>query len=138
MYRSILVPLDGSSFSEHALPVAWHIARRSGAALHLIYVRVPSDPGEIQAEPILDAGADASAAGQEHESDYLNGLRERLVSTAAPPITYTTAAEDGPIARTLARAAVEGNADLIVMTTHGRGGLARLWLGSVADDLIRS
>ena len=38
----------------------------------------------------------------------------------------------------IARAAVEGNADLIVMTTHGRGGLARLWLGSVADDLIRS
>jgi nucleotide-binding universal stress UspA family protein len=118
--------------------VAWHIARRSGAALRLIHVHVPSEPGEIQAEPTISVGADVPASGQERKSDYLNGLRERLVSTAAPPITYTTTAEDGPIAHTLARAAVEGNADLIVMTTHGRGGLARLWLGSVADDLIRS
>lgn len=133
MYRSIFVPLDGSSFSEHALPVAMVLARRSGAALHVIHVQPPSVPGERDAEQTTGGRTGVSA----EPGDYLADLRDRLAAPSERTITYTTVTTDGSVARTLARAAAAGNANLIVMTTHGRGGPARLWLGSVADDLIR-
>jgi nucleotide-binding universal stress UspA family protein len=44
MYRSILVPLDGSAFGEHALPFALSLARRAGAQLHLAHIHVPPVP----------------------------------------------------------------------------------------------
>jgi nucleotide-binding universal stress UspA family protein len=127
MYRSILVPLDGSSFGEHALPLALSIACRAEAHLHLAHVH--------QASRL----ASDTAAEQEQRADegaYLDGLLRRLQASCDLPIT--TKLLDGPIAQALRDYAVEIQADLIVMTTHGRGALSRAWLGSIADALMRS
>jgi nucleotide-binding universal stress UspA family protein len=126
MYRSILVPLDGSSFGEHALPFALSIARRTGAQLHLAHVYSLPPP---TADDVVDAELRA------YEQAYLEGLVPRVQEHCAGPIT--TVLLDGPIAAELHDYAVAIEADLVVMTTHGRGAFSRFWLGSVADKLVR-
>jgi nucleotide-binding universal stress UspA family protein len=70
------------------------------------------------------------------QRDYLHGTAGRVKSEAASRVT--TAILEGEPAPALAGYARETGADLVVMTTHGRGGLERAWLGSVADELIRT
>jgi nucleotide-binding universal stress UspA family protein len=126
MYRSILVPLDGSAFGEHALPFALSLARRSGAQLHLAHVH--GLPAPIRAD-----ANDAELRG--YERMYLDGLVQRIEARWDVPIT--TRLLDGPVAQTLHEYAIACQADLMVMTTHGRGALSRFWLGSIADTVIR-
>jgi nucleotide-binding universal stress UspA family protein len=129
MYRSLLVPLDGSGLAEHALPLALSIARRTGATLHLVRVHTPV-PAGVEA---IDSTMDDSA--REEESIYLNAMTTRLTAAAAVPVSSRLL--DGPIAAVLDEHALAMGSDLIVMTTHGRGLFARFWLGSVADELAR-
>jgi nucleotide-binding universal stress UspA family protein len=135
MFSNLLVPLDGSPFSEHALPFACGIAQRSGAGLHLAHVHVLNDPIYIEGMPVVDA--ELHSLGREHERAYLAHIRDRLSATAKLSITCANLDSDGSVAGTLARYAETSAIDLVVMTTHGRGGLARAWLGSVADALVR-
>jgi nucleotide-binding universal stress UspA family protein len=128
MYRSILVPLDGSPFSEHALPVAAQIARLAGAPLQL--VRVVTN----------DHAADAvfGATGQypwQEGREYLHRAADLLERRAGLWPSFRLLG--GPVVDTLCEHATEQGPDLVVMTTHGRGPLSRLWLGSVADELVR-
>lgn len=131
MYRSILVPLDGSAFSEHALPIARTIARASGATLHLAQVHVPSVRHYMVGEPSIDASLDAE--NRERERAYLEAIPARLGIEA--DLTLTPVLLDGPIADALAAYRATSAIDLVVMTTHGRGGFTRLWLGSTANRL---
>jgi len=126
MYRSILVPLDGSAFGEYALPFALSLARRAGAQLHLAHVHVAP-------APILADANDTELRASERM--YFEGLVQRVEAHWDVPIT--TMLLDGPVAQTLHEYATASEADLIVMTTHGRGALSRFWLGSIADTLIR-
>jgi nucleotide-binding universal stress UspA family protein len=143
MYRSILVPIDGSPLSEYALPIASDIARRSGATLHLVHVHMHVTPAPIYVEglPVIDEHL--QSLGKVHEHAYLEGIRDQLATELDLPITVAVLdsldanVRDRTIPDMLASYAVTANTDLIVMTTHGRGGLARFWLGSVADALIR-
>jgi nucleotide-binding universal stress UspA family protein len=130
MYRSILVPLDGSPFAEHALPQAASIARRGSAVLHLVHVHgaVGSHDADLMPHPD-DAQQRASALA------YLDGLALRVSPDGAIPIT--TALLDAPVVHALHSYAATHAVDLTVMTTHGRGALSRLWVGSVTDRLIR-
>jgi nucleotide-binding universal stress UspA family protein len=125
MYHSILVPLDGSPFGEHALPTALSIARRTGARLHLAHVHTTP---ALAIDDTLDTSLRAS------EQAYLQGLVQRLQIGEHGPITSVLL--DGPVATALHDHALAIHADLIVMTTHGRGALSRFWLGSVADKLV--
>jgi len=133
MYRSILVPLDGSACGEQALPLACSIARRSGAQLHLAHVHVPSKPLGVDAMPALDGTIDA--ANRVREEVYLASIVRRLQTNYQ--ITAIARLLDGPVADALQRYTVASGIDLIVMSTHGRGGLSRFWLGSVTDRLVR-
>jgi nucleotide-binding universal stress UspA family protein len=133
MYRSILVPLDGSPFGEHALPLALSIARRSGAQLYLAHVHVDSVPMFVNGMVYLDPTADIQA--RERERAYLDALATRLAKRLDRAITTTLL--DGMVADALHDYATQIEADLVVLTTHGRAGLARAWLGSVADTLMR-
>jgi nucleotide-binding universal stress UspA family protein len=133
MYRSLLVPLDGSASSEHALPIAVSIARRSGATLHLVYVHVPFD--RIYIEGVRVADTSATSAHLEGAGAYLEGVRARLVSNSDLRITCDIL--DGPVAGAISDYAATTSADLVILTAHGREGLARLWLGSVTDALVR-
>jgi nucleotide-binding universal stress UspA family protein len=132
MYRKILVPLDGTSFGEHALPLAMSIASRAGAELQLVHVHEPV--GSVFGGGELAANMEFDARLRNQERGYLERIVDRVArscSAAVSPLLL-----EGPIADSLAgRAAKE--ADLVVMTTHGRGPLGRMWLGSVADQLIR-
>jgi nucleotide-binding universal stress UspA family protein len=120
--------LDGSRFSEHALPPAAGIARRAGAALHLVRVHPPSVVGEgVVAFGMTDREAWAQ------EQSYLDAVAARL--TAATGVVATTRVLDGPVPAVLHEHAVSRGIDLVVMTTHGHGPFSRFWLGSVADQL---
>ncbi len=137
MYKNLLVPLDGSPFSERALPLASAIARSSGAVLSLVHVHVPSfsvygglDIGNV---PVVDETWEAEL--REHETAYLEARVQEM--GAQPGLQVTSALLDGPVAETIVEYAAQTGVDLVVMTTHGRGGMARFWLGSVADDLVR-
>jgi nucleotide-binding universal stress UspA family protein len=122
MFRTILVPLDGSSASEHALPMAVSLARRAGCPLRLVCVRQPM------------AGLEG-AVPLPKEQDYLDMMAWRI--RQATHLSVYSAVLEGPVAETIAEHAASVHANLIVMTTHGRGPFSRFWLGSVADDLIR-
>ena len=136
MYGSLLVPLDGSAFSERALPWAASLARRSGAILRLARVHIPHtrNPVSLEGMPVVDE--EVTVLKREHEAAYLAELQERLGWD--PGIKVETALLEGPIAPGLAEDATANRSSLIVMTTHGHGGFERLWLGSVVDTLIRT
>jgi nucleotide-binding universal stress UspA family protein len=127
MYRSILVPLDGSPFGEHALPPALAIAQSAAAYLHLAHVH-----GVTRAH-LLDTHS--ALRDRAREREYLDQTAQQLASRWDGPIT--TALLAGTIALAVHDYAVERRADLVVLTTHGRGPLSRFWLGSVADRLVR-
>ncbi len=131
MYRTILVPLDGSRYAEAAVPLARAIAERSGAKLHLVMVHHSVVPGGIPEG--FSAYAEESRRA---EQDYLSRAPEQLVPGTI--VKTSTTFLDGPVVESLTELALEMCPDLVVMTTHGRGAFSRFWVGSVADRLIRS
>jgi nucleotide-binding universal stress UspA family protein len=131
MIRSIFVPLDGFQFSEHAIPFASTIARRAGGKLHL--ARVHNNPLSLPYEAGSGFVDEIDLVYKRRENSYLADVVRRM--GGGPSLPVTTELLNGATAAALnARAA---DFDLVVMTTHGRGPLGRLWLGSVADELIR-
>jgi nucleotide-binding universal stress UspA family protein len=133
MYRSILVPLDGSPFGEQALPLAVSLARRAGATLHLVSAHVPMAPMAEDALAHFDNRIDVAV--KRRSQAYLEKVVAQLAGATEVPVLAHGV--EGPVADALCEQAAATGADMLVMTTHGRGGLARAWLGSVADDLIR-
>jgi nucleotide-binding universal stress UspA family protein len=146
MYHSILVPLDGSPVSEQALPVAYDLARRSGALLRLVHVHVGYTAAPIYVEGIPVVDEQLHSLAKAHALAYLERVRDRLVDEGeadlrvAPVVLDPAEAviRDQTVPEMLARYAATTDTDLIVMTTHGRGRLARFWLGSVADALVHT
>ncbi len=135
MFRNILVPLDGSTFSEHALPMAYSIAQRAAANVHLVRVHEPlASLVPVMAGPEPGPELEQWNRGQaEAESLYLRGLAD----TATREVRVSARLLHGIAVDALEVDAQRIGADLVVMTTHGRGGIARAWLGSVADELVR-
>jgi nucleotide-binding universal stress UspA family protein len=117
--RRVLLPLDGSDLSELAVPHAEHIARASGAELVLLQVIDDEDADEQRESARADLETLASSL-REREAAQVN----IEVSTGDPSEAILAAVE-------------RLGADLIVMATHGRGGLGRLLLGSIADTVSR-
>jgi nucleotide-binding universal stress UspA family protein len=134
MFRTILIPLDGSPFAEQALPHALGIARRGGAALDLVHVHVLYVLEEhIVARYAYDPEIDVIHRRQEQL--YLDATAKWLATTS--PVSIRAAIVDGLGAEGILQRAQADHADLIVMTTHGRGPLSRFFLGSVADEVLR-
>jgi nucleotide-binding universal stress UspA family protein len=132
--RTALVPLDGSAHAEQALTVAARLRKHAGASPHLVMVE----------PPISVMAMDQEGSGERAMlSDELRAqLREYLVTTAEELSTTHGlrthwALLAGWPPRSLAAYVHQHHIDLIVMTTHGRGGFSRFWLGSVADELLR-
>lgn len=137
--RRLVVPLDGSPRAEGALPLAAELAGRLGASVHLVQA---INPGAALAS-LTGAGAIAAPASPEvcqrilsdietEARDYLATVAARL---AAEGVTVTWAVLEGSPYFVIADATEPG--DLLVMTSHGRGGIARWVLGSVAEKLVR-
>ncbi len=132
MYRSILVPLDGSPAAEQALPWALGLARRFEAALQIVHVHVPG--GGAYAEAGLYDGI-VDGALREQMQAYLDGVIQRL--SKVTQVSLRSAMVEGFVVEAINSHAKSSGVDLIVMTTQGRGPLARFWFGSVADALLR-
>ena len=124
MYKSIFVPLDGSVFAEAALPVALSLSRRTGAGIRLLNV--------VEFFP-TSARYGWEDVARDHAQDYLEETAREISGQGSGEVT--TAVRVGDVADIL-HAEAEGS-DLVVMASHGRGGLARAWLGSVADSVVR-
>jgi len=133
MLRSILVPLDGSTFAEHALTPALTLARRAVAPLVLVAVSTPL--AEAYVEGVYFDTIELEKEEMARHQDYLQSVAERLRQRATIPVVIRV--EHGEVAATLCKLLEAGEADLVVMATHGRGALGRFWLGSVADEMIR-
>jgi nucleotide-binding universal stress UspA family protein len=131
MLRSIVVPLDGSPLCEHALPAALALARRCGAELRLVQVHTPLTPAYGDGLSGLESTFDPETRRSEQANLERTVERVRTLTK----VKVSSVLLDGAVVPELLSAAQ--GADLVVMTTHGRGPLARFWLGSVADELVR-
>lgn len=134
--RRILVPLDGSETSETALPAATEVARAFAAQVLLLSV-VPTPetaPPERAATRLMpSAAAEVLDLEASQVREYLHSVAARL---AAAGVVVTGAVERGDAVRMLLQVTQTSGADLIVMATHGRSGLAGAWAGSVASRVI--
>jgi len=131
-FRSILVPLDGSLLAEQAIPIALAIAQRARSKLKLVLIHEPL----VQMEP-GPAYTKVELAMLKADREYLRSVTTRLRERLGRSIS-SAVIQGIPVAQTLATYIRELAADLVVMTTHGRGGFRRAWLGSVTDRLIRT
>jgi nucleotide-binding universal stress UspA family protein len=140
MWDHLLVTLDGSEFGEHALPFAMAIASGSGASVHLAHVHAYEAPTDLlQNTPFQYEGVSMAAYEdrfKEEERAYLVG-KAAEVQEELPQSKVCSALLEGYVTEAIERHAREIGAKLIVMTTHGRTGVSRAWLGSVADSLVR-
>jgi nucleotide-binding universal stress UspA family protein len=127
--RSILVPLDGSTFGECALPLAVALARRAAATLHLVHVHSTSSPLTPAGMAIRES-IDYQLLQDEHS--YLLAAARRLGESG---VTVKTALLEGDVTAGLKAYARREAVDLVVLSTHARGPFGRFWLGSVSDDL---
>jgi nucleotide-binding universal stress UspA family protein len=147
-YRTILVPLDGSTLAERALPYATALAQAAGARLLLVRAAearaVPEEATWVGETPAGGARGQRAPADREPAPTrrtegvgpdpvrYLDEIAGGLVGQAVEPSLVL-----GPPGEVIVREARERGADLIVMATHGRSGLGRSLYGSVADHVLR-
>lgn len=130
MFKKILVPLDGSTWSEAVLPHVRVLAREqqaevallriSTAALH-VYSEVPFNYAELIERDIADC------------KRYVEAIAESLRKEG---ITVATSVVDGYVAESILDYAEQNKVDLIAMSTHGRSGVRRMLLGSTADRVV--
>ena len=134
MVKLVLVPLDGSGFGEQALPAAIAIAEKSHATLEPVHVYEPVPPPYVfaQGAPVPDVRLDVEL--RRDRANYVAGIERWLREQTSATVTTTTL--EGPVAKALADHIAQREPDVVVMTTHGRSGLSRLWLGSVAQYLV--
>jgi nucleotide-binding universal stress UspA family protein len=131
-YDQILVPTDGSDGVERAIDHAVGIADVHGASVHGLHV-IGTDTYAGMAMETSWGSIDQLL--QEDAERAVERVRE-LAATAGVPVE--TAVVEGKPSREIVRYAEEEECDLVVMGTHGRGGIDRLLLGSVAEQVVRA
>lgn len=136
MYKVIMVPTDGSGFDREAIRVALRIAERSDAKVRLVRVLAT---GSFFGSAVVAEGTAVAPDVVRNERDpalsELNALATECRTTSKADISVDLHA--GPVNDVLQGYARRNDVDLIVISTHGRSGIARLSLGSVTDSLIR-
>lgn len=124
MFERIVVPLDGTPLAEQALGPAVSVAREEGAHLHLATVERSAS---VALEPSIGTLDD----------DYLERVAARVRDAGVPHVSTRKLVGD-KISEALEAHRKDVGAGLTVMCTHGRGAVQRAWLGSVADEMVRS
>lgn len=128
MIERVLVPLDGSSFALQAVGPALEIVERGGGSLHLVSVSDPdlAGPGLTGIELSYEKAVQA----------YLDEVRKEILEARDLPVE--TRVLTGSVADALVGEVGDRRIGLVVLSTHGRGPLSRIWMGSVADRVVRS
>lgn len=129
MFKNVLVPLDGSKEAERALQYAREIGAQNVRAL-----RVELNPADGGLPMDLPTSQAILLAEHKACESYIDDLTQRLEKEGVP---FTPSLRLGDPARCILEEADEHPTDLIVMTTHGRTGLRRFLLGSVAEKIAR-
>lgn len=132
MYKKILVPIDGSKFAECVLDhVRYFSAGCNSAEVILLFVLEPISGG-ISELP-LDWMDEAKKRGLDFANNYLNEISGELQKSG---INITKVVTQGNPSESVLSYAQSNGIDLIILSTHGRSGIARWALGSVADKVI--
>ena len=135
MYQRVIVPLDGSERAEAALAHAVHLSRADQVPILLVrvvgypYLEQGNWSWALQREAIDQVVNEETAEAE----SYLQDVSDRL---AADGLSVAYELRRGAVDRAILDGGEPG--DVIVIASHGRGGLARWFLGSVAEDVIRS
>ncbi|HEY4696744.1 MAG TPA: universal stress protein [Gallionella sp.] len=135
MYQRILVPIDGSATSERALQEAIKLAAGK-ARLRLVYVIEEAYPLDAEGFAFIDYAALQEAVRKTGER-ALAQAAEKARNSGVTAQTALLEANGERVASVIDGEALNWPADLIVIGTHGRSGLSRLLLGSVAEDVVR-
>ena len=140
MFERILVPLDGSRFSAQALDYAIEIAKRFSSETILIRVVIQATYEDVislsaEADKISKEGAQLrDKRNVEQAKRYLSAQLQQLTAQGVKGSTHVVV---GNPPKLIIQFCKKENVDLAVMTTHGKSGIKRAVLGSVADELIR-
>jgi nucleotide-binding universal stress UspA family protein len=134
MYKKILIPVDGSELSRHAAQEGIRLAGLLGSEVLFLYVVDIA----ILTIPDAEAGLANTELIREGLRTQGNRLLEELGGAAVKAkVSYKGMLAEGDVHEEIIRVAHEAGAELIVMGTHGRRGLNRLLLGSVAESVTR-
>jgi nucleotide-binding universal stress UspA family protein len=128
MFQTILIPLDGSARAENILPHVEQLAH--GLKARIIFLQVIEPGDQVTPEAIV-----AEMRQKEKEAlAYLAALKEGFRSKG---IEAQEIVERGPAVETIIRIAAKQKVDLIAMASHGRGGMSRVFYGSVAAGILQ-
>ena len=132
MYKRALVPLDGSPFAETIIPFITNIAGPLDVEVMLVRVVTPRPPQVYEgSRHVVIEDVEALKA---EAREYLAPLAAELTTRG---VRVKIDVRQGDAIPQIVQAARDAGADLIAMTTHGRGGLGRIVFGSVAEGVLR-
>ncbi|HWA14909.1 MAG TPA: universal stress protein, partial [Gemmatimonadales bacterium] len=133
--RTIVVPLDGSTAAEQAIPLAVGLARATQSRVRLLHVRwLPVWPDEFpNPVPLPTTRRMLDSQGV----TYMSDVCERLQATGLEIETVVLPGELLEVGQVILEYLEAHPVDLVVMATHGRGSVKRAWLGGVTDYLVR-
>ncbi|MFB6217874.1 MAG: universal stress protein [Halobacteriaceae archaeon] len=132
MYERVLVPTDGSAATDRAVAHAVELAAVHGATIHGVYVLDTASYAGLSMDTSWEG---VGAMLREEGEEALAAVREAAEEGG---VAVETELLEGTPAREIVAAAERTGADLVVMGTHGRGGIDRLLLGSVAERVVRT
>lgn len=130
-FKRVLVPLDGSELSEVALSTASILSRTNSSQLVLMSVRQGQDGHHILPKIQSEISSDMDLVDYEH---YLDRLSSQLLQSG---ISAESAVSVGDAAEEITAKIRDGDIDLLVLSTHGRTGVGRVLMGSVADEVLQ-
>jgi nucleotide-binding universal stress UspA family protein len=131
MYKKILVPLDGSALAEAVLPHAQALAKSEGAEIVLLSVPLTPNLEFLARSPGL--ANQVIEASEKETEEYLIAEEAKLTKEG---MKVSHIMREGPIPEMILKVADEVHADVITMSTHGRTGVQRFLMGSVADRVV--
>jgi nucleotide-binding universal stress UspA family protein len=146
MFKRLLIPLDGSRFGSRAIRYAADVAQKFSAEIVLLQVVKPATPVPVSstvapgmgspqsAEIAMETALDVEKRERAHARRY---LRRKVSDLESRNIKASYQVLVGDPAQSIMDFADKKKTDLVVMTTHGKSGLKRAIMGSVADSVIR-
>jgi nucleotide-binding universal stress UspA family protein len=127
-FRSFLVPLDGSHLAESVLPLVECLATAFAGKVYLLHIVEQHAPSTIHGERHLTSGAEAEG--------YLMTVAARLRTLGIMVDIHVHGAKAGDVARSIVEHTGELDSDVVVLCTHGKGGLREFLFGSIAQQVL--
>lgn len=132
-FKIIVVPTDFSDHSLRALPYAVDLADKYAARLKVVFVNEPS----LQVSDVAWVGVDERAVDEDHVREARRHLEKLVLEQVPTDVPADAEILTGNAVEEIIRYALDVNADLIVMATHGRSGVSHMLMGSTAEHVVR-